>query len=666
MQGRARPGGAMNGEWTALREENAMLRQEIRVAREAAEISAQLVVKQFEETEAVLHLFQAATAQRQAVFDAAQQVSIVAADLGGKVVLFSRGAEALLGYTAKEALAGLSVLDIHVEAELAERIDASRGLPGRPAADMDVFAQYAAQASSGVREWTYRCKNGSRFPVSLSITLLRDADGARAGYVCVAMDMSSRKQAEEELKRAKDAAEAANSMKGQFLANVSHELRTPLTSIMGFAKLIGKDFSRLFLPLVGEEEKLRQRAERVGQNLAVIVREGERLTRLINDVLDLAKIEAGRIEWRDAPVSVKELVDNALQAVSGQFANMPAVDLKVKVAAGLPGIVADRDRLMQVLINLLNNAAKFTRAGSVEVTAGLNGKGEIQIGVRDSGIGIPAEYLDKVFDNFQQVAGDTLSDKPQGTGLGLPISRQIIQHYGGRIWAESRYGEGSTFTFTLPVPPAGEEAEASPAAEETAGLPLILVVDDDPGIRGLLAQLLEDAGYRIVTAADGREALELARRHRPDLITMDLMMPGMDGYTAIECLRKDELLHAIPIVVISVLGESGGVESDATLKKPVDEELLLRAIHALLKSEPNGAQHCLVLRPGREDFALPSLSIRHMEMVDEDSLWERLDAGFGGTVVVTHGVLADVFERLSRYGAVQVIIVPLGPHDAAA
>lgn len=447
-------------------------------------------------------------------------------------------------------------------------------------------------------------------------------------------------------------------MKSNFLSSVSHELRTPLTSIMGFAKLISKDFSRLFLPLAGADEKLRQRAERVGQNLGVIVREGERLTRLINDVLDLAKIEAGRIEWRDSLVEVRELVEQSVQAVSGQYATRPEIDLHVAVAPGLPAVSVDRDRLMQVLINLLNNAAKFTPAGAVEVRAGLNARAEIQISVHDSGIGIPPEYLDKVFDKFQQIAGDTLSDKPQGTGLGLPISRQIVQHYGGRIWAESQYGQGSTFTFTLPVSRTleGSVAGLPAAAEEAGGKPLILVVDDDPGIRDLLAQLLADDGYRIITASDGQEALDLARRHRPALITMDLMMPGMDGYTAIECLRKDALLRAIPIVVISVLGEGGGVKSDATLKKPVDEDLLLRAIHALLKNDPDGSRHCLVLRPAEENFTLPG--VLKVETVDEEDLWQRLDAGFSGSVVVTHQVLRErIFERLSRYSTVQVVIV---------
>lgn len=459
-----------------------------------------------------------------------------------------------------------------------------------------------------------------------------------------------------ELEEANQRLRDLDRMKSNFLSSVSHELRTPLTSIMGFAKLISKDFTRLFLPLAENDEKLAQRAERVNHNLDVIVREGERLTRLINDVLDLAKIEAGRVEWRDATVAVQELVEHSVQAVSGQFSIRPELDLRVAVEPGLPPITVDRDRLTQVLINLLNNAAKFTASGTVEVRAGLDSGGAVRISVRDSGIGIPAEFIDKIFDKFQQVTGDTLSDKPQGTGLGLPISRQIVQHYGGRIWAESVPGQGSTFIFTVPASGVKESAPAPLASEATKDRPLILVVDDDPGIRALLGQILEDAGYRVLPATDGKEAIELARRHRPALITMDLMMPGMDGYAAIAHLRQDEHLHDIPVVVITALNESAGVASDATLKKPVDEELLLSAIRALLGGAPDEARHCLVLRPAEESFTLPGGV--QVETVDEQELWHRLEDGFSGSVVVAHRVLQDqIFERLAGYGRVQLVIV---------
>lgn len=461
------------------------------------------------------------------------------------------------------------------------------------------------------------------------------------------------------LEQAKEAAEGANRTKSNFLSSVSHELRTPLTSILGFAKLIDKDFSKLFLPIISKDEKLGRRAERMGNNLNIIVREGERLTRLINDVLDLAKIESGRVEWRDSMVEVKDLVEHSVQAVTGQFAGLPDVALTVNVAPGLPRITVDRDRLTQVLINLLNNAAKFTKAGSVEVTAARNEKGEVQLSVRDTGSGIPPEFLDKVFEKFQQVTSDTLSDKPQGTGLGLPICRQIVQHYGGRVWAESELGRGSTFIFTLPVAEAQPVPVAtSAAARDSRTKPLILVVDDDANVRGLLVQLLEDDGYDVITAADGQAALDLAQEHQPDLITMDLMMPGMDGYTAIEHLRNDQVLGQTPIVVITALGENVKVASDATLQKPVNDSLLLKSIRAILNKGAGVAQPCLVLEPADQGIALPKLRLGSVEMVSEQALWQRLDGGFRGTVVIGHGTLkGQALDRLAGYSDIQVVIV---------
>jgi signal transduction histidine kinase len=186
----------------------------------------------------------------------------------------------------------------------------------------------------------------------------------------------------------------------------------------------------------------------VGDNLGIMVAEGERLTALINDVLDLAKIEAGRLEWRDGPVDVGEIVERATAATAALF-DQTGLELVVDVEAGLPATRGDRDRLIQVAINLLSNAVKFTPSGSVTISARRAGD-EIVVAVADTGIGIAPEDHDRVWEQFGQ-AGDTLTDKPRGTGLGLPISREIVEHHGGRMWLESAHGAGSTFSFTLPV-----------------------------------------------------------------------------------------------------------------------------------------------------------------------------------------------------------------------
>jgi len=257
----------------------------------------------------------------------------------------------------------------------------------------------------------------------------------------------------EEAQAARAVAEAASATKSQFLSNVSHELRTPLTSVIGFTKLVRKRLEEAVFPVVPAEAvaadpKLERAMRQVGDNLGIMVAEGERLTALINDVLDLAKIEAGRLEWRDGPVDIGEIVERATAATAALF-DQTGLELVVDVAAGLPPTRGDRDRLIQVAINLLSNAVKFTPSGSVTISARRAGD-EIIVAVADTGIGIAPEDHDRVWEQFGQ-AGDTLTDKPRGTGLGLPISREIVEHHGGRMWLESAHGAGSTFSFTLPV-----------------------------------------------------------------------------------------------------------------------------------------------------------------------------------------------------------------------
>jgi signal transduction histidine kinase len=264
----------------------------------------------------------------------------------------------------------------------------------------------------------------------------------------------------EEAQAARAVAEAASATKSQFLSNVSHELRTPLTSVIGFTKLVRKRLEEAIFPVVpaaavAADPKLERAMRQVGDNLGIMVAEGERLTSLINDVLDLAKIEAGRLEWRDGPIDVGEVVARATAATAALF-EQTGLALVIDLAGDLPATRGDHDRLIQVLINLLSNAVKFTPSGSVTVSARL-GAGEIVVAVADTGIGIAPEDHARIWEQFGQ-AGDTLTDKPRGTGLGLPISRQIVEHHGGRMWLESAHGIGTTFSFTLPVRGAAEDA----------------------------------------------------------------------------------------------------------------------------------------------------------------------------------------------------------------
>jgi signal transduction histidine kinase len=256
-----------------------------------------------------------------------------------------------------------------------------------------------------------------------------------------------------DLVEARRVAEAATETKSRFLSNVSHELRTPLTSVVGFSKLISKRLTDVVFPAVDarEDAKLERAMRQVTENLAIIVEEGDRLTALINETLDLAKIEAGRMEWRSEPVDVADVIARATAATASLLEPDSGPNLIVEIEPDLPSITGDRDRLIQVVINLISNAVKFTADGSITVVAWHDSPaGAVQVAVSDTGTGIAQADQATVFEPFAQ-AGDPSAARPHGTGLGLPICREIVEHHGGRIWLQSRLGAGSTFQFTLPV-----------------------------------------------------------------------------------------------------------------------------------------------------------------------------------------------------------------------
>ena len=252
-----------------------------------------------------------------------------------------------------------------------------------------------------------------------------------------------------EAQQARETAEAANQAKSNFLASVSHELRTPLTSVLGFAKITQKSLENRLFPKIQIDDRRTQRDMRyVKENIEIIVAEGERLTTLINNVLDLAKIESGKVEWDMRPVDVAEVIERATAATAALFEPKP-LKLVKDIAPNLPEIIGDQDKLIQVVINLLSNAVKFTDKGTVTCWARCR-VNEIIISVIDTGLGIASVDQTKVFEKFKQV-GNTFTDKPQGTGLGLSICKEIVEHHGGRIWVDSYLGQGSTFSFSIPL-----------------------------------------------------------------------------------------------------------------------------------------------------------------------------------------------------------------------
>jgi len=404
----------------------------------------------------------------------------------------------------------------------------------------------------------------------------------------------------EEASQARAVAEEADAAKSSFLSTVSHELRTPLTSVLGFAKIIRRRLEERLFPLISDEDRKVQQAKRqVIENLDVVVSEGERLTKLIDDVLDLAKIEAGKFTWNMGTVSVSEVIERAIAATASLF-ETKKLTLVRDIDPELPTVDGDLDRLIQVVINLISNAVKFTDSGAIACSAHLQG-GNIVVGVTDSGIGIAPGDQQKVFEKFKQV-GDTLTDKPKGTGLGLPICKEIVEYHGGRIWVESEPGQGSTFSFTLPVVGHPAQLELLPVRRAVdieslvrqlrekvpAHQPkdkFVLVVDDDPNIRSLLHQELTDAGYIVRLAEDGRKALALIREEIPGLVILDVMMPEMNGFDVAAVLKNDPATMDIPIIILSIVEDKErgfrlGV--DRYLTKPIDTASLFHEVDALL------------------------------------------------------------------------------------
>ena len=406
---------------------------------------------------------------------------------------------------------------------------------------------------------------------------------------------TARKQAEE----ASKTADKANQAKSAFLSTVSHELRTPLTSVLGFAKIIKKRLEEKIFPATSHADaRTGKTIQQISENLNVVISEGERLTNLINEVLDLAKIEAGKMEWNHESTSIQEIMERAIAATSSLF-DQKNLALEKYIDPALPPISGDRDKLIQVAVNLISNAVKFTPAGKV-ICRATQKKNEIIVGIEDTGIGIALQDYDAVFEQFKQVVGDTLTDKPKGTGLGLPICKEIVEHHGGRIWLESEVGKGSTFFFALPIPKTDapkpihlndlvkqlKEQMAQSSLKLNGKHATILIVDDDDSIRSLLQQELGDAGYLIEEAKNGKEALASIRNHRPDLIILDVMMPEMNGFDVAAILKNDPQTMDIPIIVLSIVQDKARgyrIGVDRYLTKPIDTSQLFTEVGSLLE-----------------------------------------------------------------------------------
>ena len=378
-----------------------------------------------------------------------------------------------------------------------------------------------------------------------------------------------------ELQAANQELARANKLKSEFLANVSHELRTPLSAIIGFSQILldGIDGP------VNEDQH---------QDILQVNKSGQSLLALINQILDLSKIEAGKMDLTLERVELPALVTSVLESIS-PLAEEKGLRVNTRFGPGLPAVEADATRLKQILINLLSNAVKFTERGHIEIMAQPSGR-MVRIAVKDTGIGISSESQRVIFEEFVQGDGSS-TRRHGGTGLGLSIVRKLVEMHGGAITVLSEPGLGSTFTFTVPAWAAGTAdlgpAQRRPLRRPNQGLPgtVILVVDDDASVRQLICRHLEQEGWRTVQASNAADALQLARESRPMLITLDIMMPDASGWWVLEKLKEDPQTAGVPVLVVTIVEDQRlvfALGASDYLGKPYDRSALIAKIHRLL------------------------------------------------------------------------------------
>lgn len=445
---------------------------------------------------------------------------------------------------------------------------------------------FRKQGKGSSYELQFQMNNGKQIDALVSGTPIFDSRGNFRGSFALLVDISKRKRAERQLQEAKEAAEAANRAKSDFLTRMSHELRTPLNAVIGFSQLlVEQHFGKL-------------NAKQISF-LGEIAHGGSHLLNLINDILDISKVESGRMDLNISIVGLNELLENNLNLMQPE-AKKKDVTFNKYIPAALLGteILADEVKLRQILLNLLTNAIKFSPLKSqIEIRMSQT-RGELIIGIKDMGIGINPKDHDRIFEPFEQV-DNSPTRLYSGTGIGLALTKRLVELHGGRIWVESEgEGHGSTFFFTLPFIEAHqgksrkeseeEQSKAHDAPVENGNL-TVLVIEDDKTSMALTKLLLESQGYRVVEAATAEEGIRMAKESIPSIIITDIALPGMDGLVATSILKSAPQTKHIPVIALTAHAMKGDKEKtleagcDAYLSKPFNKDSLFRTLREIIQ-----------------------------------------------------------------------------------
>ena len=471
--------------------------------------------------------------------------SIIATDEKGIIQLFNPGAERMLGYAAAEVVNKINPSDIHDPQEVAARARAlSLELATSITPGFDALAFKASRGIEDVYELTFIRKDGSRFPAIVSITALRDDYDDLIGYLLIGADNSVRKQVEMELHHAMGVAKRANLAKSDFLSSMSHELRTPLNAILGFAQLMESGSP---LPTPSQQRSIGQ-----------ILKAGWYLLELINEVLDLALIESGKLSLSLESVSLAEVMQECETMIEPQAS-------KCGISVSFPRfdvgyfVKVDRTRLKQAVINLLTNAIKYNRVnGTVAVACIVNTSERIRICVEDSGEGLSGEKIAQLFQPFNRLGQEM--GGPEGTGIGLVTAKRLIELMGGAIGVESTVGKGSVFWIEVSLTDERQHVADTPESvttapmtpQEGAKLRTVLYVEDNPANLMLVQDLIaRQPDIHLLSATGGHQGIEIARASLPDMILMDINLPGISGIQALKILREDTATAHIPVVALS-------------------------------------------------------------------------------------------------------------------